>query len=836
MYALKLTYAAKICVHLGAERNGIGVPTFGGTKAIIRRCFTGIGWTPHPKTRHSLVFLLHIHSPVMIFHDFLPIPSWQVSCLFLHLSGAVLFGTFAPVTSIVRSDEHGPGSSSAGKISSNPSFHNEVQSVINSTSDECPIDRSRPPVLKELVGCKNSSLFSTWRPKARVIGPRGWMNDPMAIFETKNGTYHVGYQCNPDHLVWANISQCSASTTDFVHFTDHRSWQDPRTIVPTQLYDIRGVFDGTVIKEGWNGHPSILYTSVFTGPIGSRSDPPEIEGVETQSVAYTEDDGRSWTKLNFGANGNPVIYRWPEKHLSGFRDPFVFKSSEFSTFHANQSLVHQKLGSQNPLKANGGLYLLLSGGIRKEVDPIHGGPRLFLYRQTEENNIRDWTYLGPLISSPAEYNQTSEWTGAKGINYECGAITKIHEHGVVNQQSMADYTTQLNVIVTGTEGGRSGLGYWPIWHAVSWDFNSRDGTIKSAIDFSGVVDWGKAYAFHLFESKNRQLLVGWAYEDDVNNILTPQRGAQGAFTLFRELYVQVIRNVHPAAFKSSEHAPSWTTQTEADGSHSVVTVGQKIIPEILDAFRTHSKLSVLPSRTFNPGYNQGPHELSTNAVQLEKQPTDRYYAVRATLDFYTDKELVNAENIVRSAMPRGGFRILSSEHEWTDVYYDPSTEYLVVDRSRSSTISSYGNSTERAKLRLWPISNPTTKQVNMESLNLTIIVDNSVVEVHANERAIITTRVYPWYENSIGIEYLVQGRPTVVEEVHPARHSALTVNKDRVTFPEKFGFQPHSVRFSNVEMWDGLVNAWPHRPRDTRLPGVYSHNITSSLYGLWPDV
>jgi hypothetical protein len=65
--------------------------------------------------------------------------------------------------------------------------------------------------------------------------------------------------------------------------------------------------------------------------------------------------------------------------------------------------------------------------------------------------------------------------------------------------------------VTGTEGGRSGLGYWPIWHVVSWDFNSRDGTIKSAIDFSGVVDWGKAYAFHLFESKNRQLLVGWAY-------------------------------------------------------------------------------------------------------------------------------------------------------------------------------------------------------------------------------------------------------------------------------------------------------------------------------------
>ncbi|EFP78860.2 hypothetical protein PGT21_031694 [Puccinia graminis f. sp. tritici] len=758
----------------------------------------------------------------------------------LHLLyGALLLGSFAGASSLLqlaKREEHPQDTFAADKAGPNLSSHNNFPSFLNSTSDSCRIDRSQPPVLDQLIGCKNSSLFHLWRTKARVTGPRGWMNDPMAIFETKSGAYHVGYQCNPDHLVWANISQCSAFTTDFVHFKDHHSWKDPRTIVPTQLYDIRGVFDGTVIKDGWNGHPSIIYTSVFTGPIGARSNPPELEGVETQSVAYTEDDGHTWTKLNFGANGNPVIYKWPENHLSGFRDPFVFKSSEFSRFYANESIVHQLPGNPNALKPSGHNYLLLSGGIRTEVDPIHGGPRLFLYRQTEENNIRDWTYLGPLVSSIAERNQTSEWTGAKGINYECGAVTKLDEHGLVKQEDdSADSKTQLNIIATGSEGGRTGPGYWPIWHAVSWDFDADDGNVRSKIDFSGVIDWGKAYAFHLFESKNRQLLVGWTYEDDEKNILTPQRGAQGAFTLFRELFVQVLRNIHPAALKSPEHAPSWTTRTEADGSHSLMTVGQRILPEISSAFRKHSKVSALPPQTLSPGYNPGAHQhsLSTNAVRLEKQPKDRYYAISARLEFYADRRELDGEDVGRAKMSRGGFRILSSQNEWTDVYYDPSTEYLVVDRSRSSAIPSFGNSSERAKLRLWPIVNPVTKRVEIEPLNLTIIVDNSVVEVHANERAIITTRVYPWYEDSIGIDYLVEGRPTVVDELHLARHSALSENQNRLG---SHAFQPHSVHFTNVEIWDGLVNAWPDRPRDTRLPGVYSHNITSSLYGLWPDL
>ena len=72
--------------------------------------------------------------------------------------------------------------------------------------------------------------------------------------------------------------------------------------------DIRGVFDGTIISNGVLGHPTImctstpngtahiLDTSTYTGSLGAESSPPEQEGAETQSLAYTTDGGETWIK------------------------------------------------------------------------------------------------------------------------------------------------------------------------------------------------------------------------------------------------------------------------------------------------------------------------------------------------------------------------------------------------------------------------------------------------------------------------------------------------------------------------------------------------------------
>jgi beta-fructofuranosidase len=50
-----------------------------------------------------------------------------------------------------------------------------------------------------LTSCPNSSLFSVWRPRARFIAPEGWQNDPQGLYQRRDGSYHAGYQCHPNH-------------------------------------------------------------------------------------------------------------------------------------------------------------------------------------------------------------------------------------------------------------------------------------------------------------------------------------------------------------------------------------------------------------------------------------------------------------------------------------------------------------------------------------------------------------------------------------------------------------------------------------------------------------
>lgn len=79
------------------------------------------------------------------------------------------------------------------------------------------------------------------------------------------------------------------------------------------------------------------------------------------------------------------------------------------------------------------------------------------------------------------------------------------------------------------------------------------------------------------------------------------------------------------------------------------------------------------------------------------------------------------------------------------------------------------NTTELGKLKLWR-----TLDSNTTTLNLTIIVDNSVLEVHANDEFALTTRVYPWLSNSAGAGLLASN------------------------------VSGSAVEVSNLELWDGL--------------------------------
>ncbi|KAK7046704.1 cytochrome P450, partial [Favolaschia claudopus] len=555
--------------------------------------------------------------------------------------------------------------------------------------------------------------------------------------------------------------QCAATSKDFVYWEDMNSWENPRTLWPSQLFDIRGVFDGSIMKNGYNGFPTTIYTGTFPSPLGSGTN--EGVGAETQNMAYTEDDGASWIKLPFGTQDNPIIWQWPMNSLTGFRDPYIFTSPTLSNLSGNSS------------GATGDHFLTISSGI-------HGvGPRLLLYRQTSNDDVRAWTYLGPVISVSGPASFSSEgWSGNFGINFETASVTRLNEEG---ESLDPEDSSAVDFIGFGTEGGRDGYeGHWPLWSMVTYSA-STNGSIQASINAVGVVDWGRAYATVPFPVEgNRSVLVGWTYEDDESLSLAAQRSYQGAFTLFRDLFLKVIRNVDPNA-PGLHSAGNWVTRNEKDGSVSVLTLGQRIVREVTDEYRAKSVVSSPAPITFDG---------SEGYVPFSTQPTGRFYAIQSTLTW--------TGSTAAGDMPIAGLRVLTSDSEWTNIQFQPGNETLTVDRSHSSLISSYGNNADVAKLRLWPILNGNTSTI--QSLNLTVIVDNSALEIYANDVAVITSRVYPWLSASLGAGFFV--------------------------LPPSNGVGSGSVKYENVELWDGLVNAWPTKSYHTMSPNSQSSALPAT--------
>jgi beta-fructofuranosidase len=219
-----------------------------------------------------------------------------------------------------------------------------------------------------------------------------------------------------------------------------------------------------------------------------------------------------------------------------------------------------------------------------------------------------------------------------------------------------------------------------------------------------------------------------------------------------------------------------------------VTLGQKVVPEILSEYKSKSHVTYPSARTFNA---------SAGIIPLEVQPAGSYYAVSGTFSLEG----------TTSDLPSVGFRVQSSAQEWTDVYFTPANETVTIDRSHSSLITTYGSDPEVGKLRLWNITLPTGSQ--RQDLNMSIFVDGSIIEVYANDVLAVTTRAYPWLSASTNVGFLV-------------RNGTLGAA---------------SVNVSNVELWDGLLNAWPQRPNDTSATLVWDGPAMAEDYGgMWTGI
>ncbi|KAG9088980.1 hypothetical protein FS749_001711 [Ceratobasidium sp. UAMH 11750] len=634
---------------------------------------------------------------------------------------------------------------------------------------------SAPPNLTSLG---NNSLFTHWRPRAHFIAPNSWMNDPMALWYEADGRgggkFKASYQAHPNHVMWGNISQASAASDDLIHWKDVPSWKGNReerlTLYPGQINDRVGAFDGTVIPKGYKGFPTLIYTGVKYLPTGWTI--PYIPGTETQNLAWTEDGGVSWKKLE----SNPVIGGPPVgMNITAFRDPWLFQSPTLAkltasnpgtptpptTFNGSSTPDTFPIGPRDSKSETikDPWFATVSGG-EKGV-----GPHLLLYRQAS-SDFTKWVYLGQVFQHEANHS-FSEWSGNWGFNFEVSTVIRLGTEGDQPGEGGRDFITM------GTEGGRpqGWANHWPLW--VKGNYSN---SAQFQPEYAGVTDWGETYAFLSFpvprqkgskDYKNqptRQILFGWSYEDD-NNYGLLAKGWNGMFTLPREMFVKQWTVQDSRA----DEKGSWGVVSRSGNKATLETLGTRPAAEVSKLWTGAKSKWSEKSRTYTGG-----RTANGTWTAFKKHPKSRYYVLTANLDFNSSANDVLA-----------GFTIYRSPDgsEATHIYYDFATESIRVDRSQSSLVTGFNLGLEVGKFRLWHVPSGKGKGTKLETLELMVVVDNSIVEIYANDVFALTTRVYPWRDDSLGLGYYTSGRGT--------------------------------AKFSNVKVYEGLTNAWPSRPANT---------------------
>ncbi len=146
-----------------------------------------------------------------------------------------------------------------------------------------------------------NSAGELYHPHYHFTPPANWMNDPNGLVYL-NGEYHLFYQYNPDSPVWGPMYWGHAVSQDLVN------WQHLPIALHPDEYGM--IFSGSAVVDWKNtagfGRESLV--AIFTY---------HKDHIETQSLAYSTDQGRTWTKYA----DNPII---SNPGLHDFRDPKIF--------------------------------------------------------------------------------------------------------------------------------------------------------------------------------------------------------------------------------------------------------------------------------------------------------------------------------------------------------------------------------------------------------------------------------------------------------------------------------------------------------------------------------
>ncbi|WP_339323322.1 glycoside hydrolase family 32 protein [Paenibacillus sp. FSL W8-0194] len=302
------------------------------------------------------------------------------------------------------------------------------------------------------------------------FSPReNWMNDPNGMVYFK-GKYHLFYQHHPFGTTWGPMHWGHAVSKDLV------AWEElPIALEP----DEHGmIFSGSAVVDrrnttGFFGEEPGL-VAIFTHHAeGTDSQPP----VQCQSLAYSMDEGRTWTKYE----GNPVLRH---DSYTDFRDPKVFWHEPSAQW----------------------------------VMIVACGQTVCLYRSP---NLKDWT-----LSS-----EFGEGIGSHDGVWECPDLFPLPVEGAKDQSRWV-MLVSIGDHPGFAEGSRTQyfIGEFDGERFIP-DAGSRENVrwLDYGRDNYAGVSWSDIPA-----EDGRRLFIGWMSNWKYAN-LTPTNGWRGAMTIAREL-------------------------------------------------------------------------------------------------------------------------------------------------------------------------------------------------------------------------------------------------------------------------------------------------------------
>ncbi len=167
------------------------------------------------------------------------------------------------------------------------------------------------PAIHICAQSADTSETELYRPQIHFSPKAHWMNDPNGMVYYK-GIYHLFFQYYPGGTVWGPMHWGHATSNDLVHWN-----RGPVALYPDSLGYI---FSGSVVVDkkntsGFGKDGQVPLVAIFTHH-DPKKEKAKRDDVQTQSLAYSLDDGKTWIKYA----DNPVL---KNPGIIDFRDPKV---------------------------------------------------------------------------------------------------------------------------------------------------------------------------------------------------------------------------------------------------------------------------------------------------------------------------------------------------------------------------------------------------------------------------------------------------------------------------------------------------------------------------------